>query len=59
MPVLNLRGCLSSINYHYFDYRPDPGNGVIKLIFPSRVQMRHVASFPIPKNDNSSIKIDF
>ncbi len=55
----SIRGYLSSINYHHFDYRPDSGHGVIKLIFPSRVQTRHVASLPAPKNDNSSIKIDF
>ncbi|BAZ07996.1 hypothetical protein NIES3974_46640 [Calothrix sp. NIES-3974] len=24
----------SSINYHYSDYRPDSGHGVIKRIFP-------------------------
>ncbi|BAZ05827.1 hypothetical protein NIES3974_24820 [Calothrix sp. NIES-3974] len=47
------------INYHYFDYRPDSGHGVTKLIIPSRVQTQHVASLPIPKKDNSSIKIDF
>ncbi|BAZ06620.1 hypothetical protein NIES3974_32810 [Calothrix sp. NIES-3974] len=48
-PYARLRGCLSSINSHYFDYRPDSGDGVIKLIVPSRVQTRHVASLPIPQ----------